>query len=230
MFETRDFDIPRFLARTPLFCDVAPASLERLAGGCVSNRYCRGEMVLQMGDPCDGFYIVATGQVKLYALSASGQEKVVEIISLGSTFGEALMFLDRPSAVNVQALAATLLVSVRRDTVLEELGRDSRFALSMLSGMSQRVHGLVQDLQARALQNAAQRVVGYLLREQEGDRVEGGVTVSLPVNKATVASLLSLTPEYFSRLLGELEAARLIRVDKRDIHVFDVQRLAAYPG
>jgi CRP-like cAMP-binding protein len=72
-------------------------------------------------------------------------------------------------------------------------------------------------------------VIGYLLRDQEPD--EGGagtVTVSLPVSKATVASRLSLTPEYFSRVLRELEAASLIVVDKRDIRILDVRRLAEY--
>ena len=43
-----------------------------------------------------------------------------------------------------------------------------------------------------------------------------------------MASRLSLTPEYFSKVLHELEAAQLIRIDKRDIHIVDVPRLANY--
>ena len=57
------------------------------------------------------------------------------------------------------------------------------------------------------------------------------ITVSLPVSKATIASRLSLTPEYFSRVLHELEAAGLVRIDKRDVHILDVHALAGYqPG
>ena len=64
-----------------------------------------------------------------------------------------------------------------------------------------------------------------------GDCVSGDcITVSLPVSKGTVASRLSLTPEYFSRVLRELEEARLIEVDKRDIRIIDTRRLAAYSG
>jgi CRP-like cAMP-binding protein len=54
------------------------------------------------------------------------------------------------------------------------------------------------------------------------------VTVSLPVSKATIASRLSLTPEYFSKVLHELEAEGLIEIDKRDIRIIDVQRLSDY--
>ena len=53
-------------------------------------------------------------------------------------------------------------------------------------------------------------------------------TVSLPVSKATVASRLSLTQEYFLCVLRELEAAVLIAVDKRDIHILESKQLAAY--
>ena len=52
--------------------------------------------------------------------------------------------------------------------------------------------------------------------------------MSLPVSKATIASRLSLTPEYFSRVLHELESAGLIEIDKRDIRIVDSKRLAAY--
>ena len=159
-----------------------------------------------------------------------GQEKVIELIGPGGSFAEALMFLAKPSVVNAQALADSLLLSVQRHAVLEELRRDDRFALRLLAGLSRRLHGLVHDVQAYSLQSGVQRVIGYLLRDQQTDDAAGcgSVTVSLPVSKATVASRLSLTPEYFSRVLHELEAAQLIRVDKRDIHILDIARLAAY--
>ncbi len=101
----------------------------------------------------------------------------------------------------------------------------------MLAGISRRLHGLVQDVEAYALRSGVQRVIGYLLRNQAVDDSGGGeaFTVSLPVSKATLASRLSLTPEYFSRVLHELEAAGLISVDKRDIHILDIAGLVALP-
>ena len=134
--------------------------------------------------------------------------------------------------MNAQALADTLLLTVHRQAVLAELEQDNRFALRMLAGLSRRLHGLVHDVQAYALQSGVQRVVGYLLRDQDFEAGPTGDarTVSLPVSKATVASRLSLTPEYFSRVLRELETAGLIEVDKRDIRILDGKQLAAYRG
>jgi len=51
-------------------------------------------------------------------------------------------------------------------------------------------------------------------------------TVSLPASKATISSRLSLTPEYFSRVLHELETQGLIEIDGRNIRILDARRLA----
>ena len=232
MLDTQRLDIPRYLSVLPLFADIRPPELARLAEGCQMRRFDRGEMVFRIGEPCEAFHVVVTGRVKLYVISPAGQEKVIELIGPGHSFAEALMFLDKPYLVNAQALADSLVLTVHRHSVIDELQHDPRFALRMLAGLSRRLHGLVHDVQAYSLQNGVQRVIGYLLRDHEpgdggGDEVR---TVSLPVSKATVASRLSLTPEYFSRILRELEEAQLIKVDKREICILDVARLAAYPA
>jgi hypothetical protein len=37
-----------------------------------------------------------------------------------------------------------------------------------------------------------------------------------------------LTPEYFSRVLHELETEGLVEIDRREIRILDVKRLAKY--
>ncbi|MEK8049253.1 Crp/Fnr family transcriptional regulator [Ideonella sp. DXS22W] len=243
--ETRPFDVPRYLSVLPLFNDMNRPELERLAQGCTLRRLVRGDMVFRVGDPCEAFHVTVVGQVKLFAISPAGQEKVIELIGPGHSFAEALMFTDRPCIVNAQALTDTLLLTVAKQAVLGEIDRDPRFALRMLAGLSRRLHGLVNDVQAYALHNGMQRVIGYLLRDHIADGVVdddeagelaaeppplpcGSVTVSLPASKATIASRLSLTPEYFSRVLHELEAEGLIEIDKRDIRIPDPTALARF--
>lgn len=230
--EARTFDLPRYLSVLPLFTDLNRPELERLALGCQLRRLSRGDTVFRVGEPCEEFHVTVTGQVKLYAISPAGQEKVIELVGPGNSFAEALMFTGKPYIVNAQALTDTLLLTVKKDAVVGEIERDPRFAMRMLAGISRRLHGLVHDVEAYALHSGVQRVIGYLLRDQQVEDCATGevVTVSLPVSKATIASRLSLTPEYFSRVLHELEAAGMVRIDKRDVHILDPKRLAAYPG
>jgi CRP-like cAMP-binding protein len=228
--DIESFDLPRYLSVLPLFSDMAAEELKRLATGSQLRRLGRDDMVFSVGQPCQEFHVTVVGQIKLFAVSPSGQEKVIELVGPGSSFAEALMFTGRPYIINAQALTDTLLLTISKRVVMEEIAHDSRFALRMLAGISRRLHGLVKDVEAYALLSGLQRVIGYLLRDLDVAAARGGetLTISLPVSKATIASRLSLTPEYFSRVLHELESAELIEVDRRDIRILDSKRLAAY--
>ncbi len=228
--DTPHFDMARYLSVLPLFSDLDAHERERLALGCVQKRLTKGDLVFRQGDPCDAFYMVVTGQIKLFITAPNGQEKVIELISPGSSFGEALMFLEKPFIVSAQALADSLLIRVGRQAVVQEVERDPRFCTRMLAGMARRLHGLVMDVEGYSLHSGMQRLIGYLLRgvTEKQRASQAVVTVSLPVSKATLASRLSLTPEYFSRVLHELESEGLIQIDKRDVRILDIERLSNY--
>ena len=228
--DAEQFDMPRYLSVLPLFSDLSQLERERLAESCQLRRLARGDMVFRVGEECEAFHVVVMGQVKLYVASPSGHEKVIELVSPGHSFAEAMMFLSMPCILNAQALVDTLLLCVTKQAVVSEIERDPRFSMHMLAGISRRLHGLVRDVEGYALHSGMQRLIGYLLRDvEDGNFSQAGiVTVSLPVSKATIASRLSLTPEYFSRVLHELEAEGLIEIDKREIRILDVQRLASY--
>ena len=228
-------DLPRYLGTLPMFQELKEPELRRLAEGSRLRNFSRGESVFRVGMPCEELHVTITGQIKLFAVSPGGQEKVIELVGPGVSFAEALMFTDKPYIINADALTETLLLSVGKTAVVTEIERDSRIALRMLAGISRRLHGLIHDVQAYALSSGMERVVSYLLNElpEESEdaaalaavggrcAMKGKRRVSLPVSKATLASRLSMTPEYFSRVLHELEAKGLIRVEQRDIHILD---------
>lgn len=217
-----------FLATLPLFKELAPQELDRLATGTTELHVPRGEILFQKGDPTTGFYLVIYGQVKLSFVTPTGQEKVVEIIGPGNSFGEALMFMERPYIVMAQALADTMLLHVSKEAVFDELSREPAFAKKMLAGLSRRLHSLISDVESYSLQSGTQRVIGYLLRQDDAQADDGPAKLTLPVAKAVVASRLNLTPEHFSRILHELQTHDLIRVEGRDVHIVDIARLRAY--
>lgn len=229
--DTSQFDLPRYLSMLPLFQDLERPELDRLAQGSHLRRLARGDAVFHIGEPCNEFHVVVSGQVKLFGISPAGQEKIIEIIGPGNSFGEALMFTNKPYIINAQALTDTLLLSVSKASLLHEIAGDTRFCMRMLAGLSRRLHGLVNDVQAYALHSGVERVIGYLLRDlpEDGCGKEGVPCVVLPVSKAAIASRLSMTPEYFSRVLHELEAKGLIEIDKREIRIPDPQRLNRFP-
>lgn len=223
-------DAERWLQRLPLFSEIDAESLRRLTAATRVRVLERGALALRAGELCEAFFVNLGQPVKLFVIAPNGNEKVIELVAAGQSFAEALMFLGRPSPVNAQALGDTQLLVVPRQALLDAMEADQRLALRMLAGLSRRLHGLVSDVQAYALQSGVQRIIGYLLRDAGDSDADGASSVALPVSKATLASRLSLTPEYFSRVMRELEEAGLITVDGRRIRIPSVARLAAYPN
>jgi CRP-like cAMP-binding protein len=68
-------------------------------------------------------------------------------------------------------------------------------------------------------------VVRYLLSRLDGAAERRHAAVMLPATKGVIASRLNLTQEHFSRILHDLAAIDLIRVDGRYITIPDVAQL-----
>jgi CRP-like cAMP-binding protein len=224
----RAIKVEEFLRNLPLFRDLTAEEVDRVAASTSQVRMSAGSILFRKGDPCAGFHVIVYGQVKLAFGASDGSEKVVEILGPGQSFGEAVMFLDKPYVVFAETLADSLLLHVGKSVIFQELAHSQHFARRMLGGLAQRLHRIVGDLEGYSLKSGTQRVIGYLLR----DVADGGRTaeVTLPATKSVIASRLSITREHFSRILHELSDAGLIKVSGRNIRFLDIDRLRSHRG
>lgn len=222
-------DIPDVLSRMPFFGQLSREDIERVARFTRERHLEKGEVLFQRGDPVHGFYFVVSGQIKLAISSAQGNEKVVEIISPMHSFGEAVMFMDRPYPVFAEALSPTHLLHVGQAIVSDLIDQEPGFARKLLAGMAIRLHGMIQDVETYSLRSSTQRVIGYLL--QQADETAAGTSdIELPTSKQVIASRLNLTPETLSRIFHDLAEAGLITVHGKHIALHDRDRLARHQG
>ena len=85
---------------------------------------------------------------------------------------------------------------------------------------------LLEDLEGCCLLSAGERVERYLIRNvRRCERFVNKGQVQLPACKSLVASSLNLSAETFSRELHRLAAERLVTIDRRTIHVHDIEAL-----
>lgn len=214
----------RLLAALPLFKSLHRTSLERLAAATTRRSVKRGERVFSKGEVLPGMYVLVYGEVRLVASGARAR-RLTGVVRPGRSFGEPMMFLERPAMVDAEAASDALVLHLPKQAVFDEIERNPVFARRVIAGLSERIEALVNEAERHASGGARERLVQYLVRNarEEG----GGAVVQLPGPKAFVASHLRITPEHFSRLLHELAADGLIEIRARRIAVPDVQRLAS---
>lgn len=227
------FDAGTVLRGLPLFREAPESTLARLAAAVERLHLARGDELFHSGDLSQGLYVLLKGQIKVYARSDNGQEKVIEVVSAPACLGGSLILADVVGqggtvirhVSHASALSEAQVLLLPRSALLVELQAEPRLAVRLLAEVSGRFNRLVRDIEAVTLHSAAQRVVSYLLRTSP-QAATSACTVSLPASKGTIASLLSVTPEHFSRILHDLQARGLISVNRREIVIPDVERLA----
>lgn len=219
-------NVEALLAHLPLFNGLAVEEIARIAGSTTEIHAAKGDILFYKGEHCTGFHLLVYGQIKLAFTSAQGSEKVVEVVREGQSFGEALMFMDKPYIVFAQALSDSMLLHVSKSGIFAELERDHDLGRKMLAGMSMRLHQLMGDVESYSLHSGKQRIIGYLLQELPDRDLDGSnVVIQLTTSKGVIASRLNLTQEHFSRILHELIGLGLIVVEGKKIVIPDVSRL-----
>lgn len=224
--ETRH-PIREILARQALFRNLNEAEIGVIAAGTREYRIRRNEVVFQKGDMAEGMHIVIMGQVKLSIPSAGGAEKVVHMAGPGHTFGEAVVFLDKPYPVSAIATQDSIVLLVTRHSLEVALNDSPMLSRKMLASLSLRLHELIDDMETCTLRTSMQRVVCYL--SQQVPVGQGGdFTIQLANSKQNIASQLNLAPETFSRVLSQLSEAGLIQVSGRAITVASREKLMSF--
>lgn len=226
ILETRH-SIAEILSRQPLFRGLSESELAQISAGSREFRVKKNELIFHKGDLAEGMHVVVMGQVKLALPSAQGVEKVVHMCGPGGTFGEAVIFLDKPYPVTAQATSESLLLLVTKRVLLEAMEANPLLCRKMMASLSMRLHELLGDMETCMLRSSVQRVVCFLVQSASAGEQET-YEITLPASKQTIASQLNLAPETLSRVLGQLSDVGLIRVKGRIITVLERQKLAGY--
>lgn len=215
------------LRRTPLFLNLSPEELDRIVRIGSPRRIAKRQPIFRQGDRADGFFVVASGRVKVFKLSEEGKEQVLHLLDPGQSFAEAVLFEGGTYPANAEAIEETELFFFPKRPFIELLEKNPKMTLRMLGSLAKwlrRMTDLVEDL---ALRDVESRLVLYLAEgmRQRGIPMEDGAEFELPVGKNVLASRLGTVPETFSRTLRKLQEQGTIRVTGKRIRVLSADRL-----
>lgn len=221
----REIKLEAFLANLPLFRGLGAEALARLGAGARRLRLERGEALFREGEHPEGFFAVVYGEIRL----TRDTGRLVNLIGPGRTFGEPVMYLEKPYHLSATALRDSLVVQVAKAAVLAEIDRNPKFARRVIVDLARRVEMMVRELETYALGSASRRLISNLLRGVPPGAA-GGHEMTLPMAKSALASRLNLSAEHLSRIFGELQEQGLLEVHGRRIRIADVGRLRGYRG
>ncbi|MES9858549.1 MAG: Crp/Fnr family transcriptional regulator [Sedimenticola sp.] len=204
-----------------LFSQLNEEQMARVIGMGQKISLQEGEALFEVGDEARRFFLVTEGQMKLSRLSMNGNEKVIEVVSEGHTFAEALMFSERPAyPVRATALGNAKLIAIDSRRFRDLLSESVDTCFRVMGDMSMRLRMMIKEIDDLTLQSATGRVAGFLCGQymyKGQERVEFDLTTP----KGVLASRLSVKPETFSRILHNFADQGLVHVSGGHIQILN---------
>lgn len=113
-----------------------------------------GEIVFRQGEAGDTMFLIHEGAVAVIR-EKEGTGMVVARLNPGDFFGEMALVDRRPRSATVRAIGKTRLVPVSRDFLLKHSSKDSRFVLTIMESLGNRLEKVDEILRWRFADSGA---------------------------------------------------------------------------
>lgn len=217
------------LVRSPLFSQLAPTELDKIAALLRRRRYRADEPVFREGDPGTALYIVDTGEIRILLGGADGKEVVLSLLGSGEFFGELALLDGEPRSADAVATVPTELLILPRDDFLRLLREVPAVAVNMLAALSRRFRRTDRLVHDAAFSDVRTRVTRLLieLAETRGRPGPAGVTIGPHLTQGELASMVGATRESINKCLRSYAAQGLLRHERGRLVLLNVERLRA---
>jgi CRP/FNR family transcriptional regulator len=217
----------RWLAKAPVFAGLTEDELAFIAPRIVSRKYSAGETIFAEGEPCAGFFVVESGNVRIFKSSSSGREQVLSIDGPGSSIAEIPVFDGGTYPASGAAVDAVTLLFVSKQNFHALCMAHPQVPLKVLRVVGARLRRLVGIIEQLSFTTVRHRLANFLLRlaQKSGKRTSEGLLVSLPITNQELAAQIGTVRELVSRNLSRLQAEGMVKIDGREILIIDLKAL-----
>jgi CRP/FNR family transcriptional regulator len=223
-------DTVELLARVPVFEQLAPTDLERVAGVAVPRRFSPRQVVFREGDDSDTCYIVRGGHARAMREHGDGRQITLATFGPGDIFGELAMFDDERRSATVETIDVVEALAILGPDMRRLMLRRPQLAVALAGSLARRLRATNERLASQSFQTVQSRVAGVIQGLVEQAVVEGASPedVQITATQADLAMLAGSSRESASRFLATLERAGVISQGRGRLVVHDPDALRNY--
>jgi hypothetical protein len=135
-----EIDTMLLLRRVPLFQELGPEDLQRIAATCLERVYPAGAELMREGDIGDELVVILEGTVRVIRRDDAGGERFIRNYTAGDHIGELAVLREAPRAASVIADDADVRALVINGESLKAILRERPdAAMAMLATLAERI-------------------------------------------------------------------------------------------
>jgi CRP-like cAMP-binding protein len=211
------------------FRRLQPADRQRLAEVARSHHYPKGATIFNEGDPSDSFFTVVSGRVKVFKMTPTGKDVILEIFGPGDPLGATAAYEGRAFPASAVALEDTVCVLIPRTAFFALLEQHPSLVRGLLTGLT---HRLV-ELTTRIAELSGARVEARFARlflklgKDLGRQANGGTFVPMALTRQELADMTGTTIETCIRIMSRWGKEDIVRTEKDGFTILDAATLEA---
>ena len=208
----------------PLFRELPPATLDRIAAYLRRRSVPKGTVIFQKGDPGVGLIGVLSGAVKISVASADGRDIVLNIIREGEVFGEIALLDGRARTADATAMSDCELMTIERREFIPFLRSQPDVTLKLMEILCSRLRRTSEQVQEVTFLNLSTRLAKTMIRlaEKAKDSDRGG---KVTITQREISQIVGRSRESTNKRLRAWQKSGWIRLERGSVTVLKPEKL-----
>jgi CRP-like cAMP-binding protein len=215
------------LRRCPLFAPCPEGVLADVGRRLRHRHFRRNEVIFHQGDPGDALHVITAGSVKIVLPSPEGEEAIIATLRQGDFFGELSLLDGEPRSATAVAVEPTETLSLPRSIFHELLDAHPELRDALFAALTRLLRRLTHHVEELHFLDLAGRLAARLaqLARQAQPNTDGPVELDWPFTQSDLAAMIGGTRQSVNRLLADLIADGLVRLEHERLVITDVYAL-----
>lgn len=181
--------------------------------------YLKGSYIFEQGEVKGDLYYLKKGSILVAKFDANGKRSIIQTFNNKGIFGEVYAYLKEPYDFSALAQKESVVYHIKNFRNIINKSMPKSFLLNYIDLLSKKCLILSQKNQINTQFTLRQKIGNFLLLEEEDGRV------ILNQTREDLADFLSTTRPSLSRELSKMMDEGIIKVDKKEIYILDMERI-----
>ena len=189
-----------------------------LANGATYEEYNNNDTVFNEGDRPQYYFQIVNGIVELNNYHEDGKEFTQNILSDGQSFGESLLFNNKPYPMNAIVKAPSLILRLTKENFINLIQYNPEVSMDMFRCLADRLfykYTMLFNLSSTNPIHKIETIMNYL--KSYNSNIDP-YTFQVPLTRQQLANLTGLRTETVIRTVKKMEKDKVLKLKDRKIY------------
>ena len=200
----------------PLFANLNKKFQNRLRKNIYIRKFSKNGIVFYEGDCSDYLHLLLEGEVCLYKTSPKNSIVQLHRLTAPNIIGEYACLEQVAFPATCEFISNKGVIGLLHFNIVKEYLKEPEFSLALLKSMTNKVMILSSLVHKETILSSEAKVVDLILHE---------IDIFNRMKNNEIASILNITPETLSRILGKLKKRKFIDIKNHIVTIIDIEAL-----